>query len=161
MKKVLLAIDGMLPDRRILAHAIAICRRIRAGLDILHMIDPETPADGAREIQRRLGAAKKYFQQAMAATAFAESGEHDTAKAFMDAASGELARLPSEADKENINYRVKVKTGDVEHEITDYLKQNKSVVLAVYDPSAAAGPEPEGLQKKLCVPLVMRNKSAA
>ena len=40
MKKVLLAIDGIKPDVKAFRYALQMCKRIKAELNVLHLIGP-------------------------------------------------------------------------------------------------------------------------
>jgi len=184
MEKVLLAIDGMRPDQQIVDYAAKLSRRIRAELNILHIIDPEVYAGYLKNFHRQVHRARDLFESTMIAATFAETGEHDTAKNLIEKASAQIDRLLSDTDKNNIKYRVQVKPGETGQEIVNYVDRHRDIVVAIYDdtgsqkiPDAADGrdaakksdPAPAGgkkrkfdaseLQKKLVVPLVVRRSA--
>jgi len=172
MQKILLAIDGMFPSKQMVEYAVDLCRRIRLELNILHIIDTGGCGDPLKKFQQQVQQTRERFENSMMAAAFAESGDHDTAKALMDRASANFSRLLSEEERAAIDYRVKIKAGGTDRTILDYVSHNHDIVLAIYDGSA--GPEtdeapakPETcfdehrqiadrLQKQLSVPLVVR-----
>ncbi len=186
MKKVLLAVEGMLPDQHVLNYAARLCRRIRAELNILHIIDPGIHADCLKDLNRKAHLARNVFENAMMAAAFAETGEFDTARSISDKADAQVRQMLSDEDKSGIRYRVRVKPGEPEREIPEYVQKNRGIVLAIYDDAAAeqrrhAGESPgdgagepgtrdrpvrrrrlkaSALQKKLQVPLVIRSSAA-
>lgn len=183
MKKILLAIDGLSPDKRIVEYAVGLCRRIRAELDILHIVDPEIYGTYAKQLQKQAERAKGYFEQTMVAAAFAEGGAHDAAKTLMDSASANFHQLVSDADRKLIHYQAKIPSDRIDREITRYVNQNRNIVLAIYEgaahPDTPDNPGQTGkpvknrsnigrekepvagqLRKKLSVPLVVRNEGS-
>ncbi len=183
MEKVLLAIDGMRPDQQIVDYAAKLCRRIRAELNILHIIDPEVYAGYLKNFHRQVHRARDLFENTMIAATFAETGEHDTAKNLIDKASAQINRLLSDTDKNDIKYRVQVKPGETSQEIVNYVDRHRDIVVAIYDnsgskknPDGRDGLEDSGstpftgkklkfnaaeLQKKLAVPLVVRRSATS
>lgn len=186
MEKVLLAIDGMRPDQQIVDYAAKLCRRIRAELDILHIIDPEVYAGYLKNFHRQVHRARDLFENTMMAATFAETGDYDTAKSLIDKTSDQINRLLSDTDKNDIKYRVQVKPGETGQEIVKYVDRHRDIVVAIYDnsgsekiPDAADGRNaPEDgdsapstskklnfnaseLQKKLTVPLVVRRSATS
>lgn len=181
MEKVLLAIDGMLPDQQIVRYAATLCQRIKAELNILHIIDPQLYAGHLKNFKRQARRARDLFENTMMAATFAETGEHDTAKSLLDKASAQISRMLSDSDKKAVKYRVQVKPGDTSQEIINHVKKNRDIVLAIYDDTlsnkmlnptddqdlrgkadtmekAVRRPkiDASALQKELSVPLVIR-----
>ncbi len=181
MEKVLLAIDGMMPDKQIVVYAAKLCQRIKAELNILHIIDPHVYAGYLKNFQRQVRRARDVFENSMMAATFAETGEHDTAKSLLDKASAQISRMLSESDKEAVKYRVQVRPGNTSQEIINHVKKNRDIVLAIYDDAIArkiVNPTDDqghcghirktaktgrthkinasALQKELSVPLVIR-----
>jgi len=152
MEKVLLAIDGMRPDQQLVDYAAKLCRRIKAELNILHVIDPSTYAGHLKNIQRQAYRARDMFENTMVAAAFAESGDFDTARRLADKASAQIHQLLSDTDRTDVKYRVQVKAGETEREILRHVNQNRNIVLTIYDGKFMT----PGLRKKLSVPLVAR-----
>ncbi|MBS3757833.1 MAG: universal stress protein [Desulfobacterales bacterium] len=181
MEKVLLAIDGMRPDQQIVDYAAKLCRRIKAELSIVHIIDPEVYAGCLKNFHRQVHRARDLFENTMIAATFAESGDHDSAKSLMDKASAQINQMLSDTDKNAIKYRIEVQPGETGQEIVKYVNKHRDVVVAIYDgsgfstppdtadgkegaadadPSPGLGGKPRfkvsELQKKLAVPLVVR-----
>ncbi|MGM0454368.1 MAG: universal stress protein, partial [Thermodesulfobacteriota bacterium] len=136
MQKILLAIDGMFPSKQMVDYAVDLCRRIRAELNILHIIDTGGGTDHLKKFQQQVQQARERFESTMMAASFAETGDHDTAKALMDRASENFSRLLSEEKRAAIDYRVKIKAGGTDRTILDYVSRNRDIVLAIYDVSA-------------------------
>ncbi|MFO8047744.1 MAG: hypothetical protein R6U29_01825 [Desulfosudaceae bacterium] len=181
MGKVLLAIEGMFPDQQILDYAISVCRRIKAELNILQVIDPDMARSRLKKLRNQMGLARNCLENTMMATTFAETGEHDTARKLMADAAANIKELLAEKGKPETHYRVKLRSGEIDHEIEDYLNRHRDIVLAIYD--ATGIPEipenntatatrrrketspvhqdrrrikAEEIQKRLSVPLVIR-----
>ena len=84
MEKVLLAIDGMIPEQKAFRYAVALCKRIKAELGIFQIIRPQYYREYKKKIRNKASIAKKFFEGSMMAATFAEAGEFDTAKEIRD-----------------------------------------------------------------------------
>jgi nucleotide-binding universal stress UspA family protein len=165
MKKVLLAIDGMAPDKKAFQYAVQLCRRITAELNVLQVIGLKNYGRYMSRAKSKTKPAKKYVEGALMAVAFAEAGEHETADALMSEALRNLKQLLSESEKEGIRYHVTVKGGSLKREIIRYLSEHRDVVLAIYDAhhrkgadagfAKRCGSHTEEIQKALSIPLVV------
>ncbi|MFP4225419.1 MAG: universal stress protein [Desulfobacterales bacterium] len=181
MEKVLLAIDGMRADQQVVDYAAKLCQRIKAELNILHIIDPEAYASHLKKFQQRAHRVRDLFESSMMAATFAETGEYDTAKSLLDKASAQINQMLSDTDKKAVKYRVQIKPGEADQEIIKHVKKHRDIVLTIYDDGvcggmtdaadnrktikdAAAAPgagrrakvNASELQKALSVPLVVR-----
>ena len=173
MQKILLAIDGMFPNKQMVDYAVDLCRRIRAELSILHIIDTAGCGDHLKKFQQQVQQARDRFENSMMAATFAETGDQDTAKALMDRASTNFSRLISKEERETVDYRVTIKAGGTDRTIVNHVRRNRDIVLAIYDGSGRSETEEEArggtetccsqsqqiadrLQKQLSVPLVVR-----
>jgi nucleotide-binding universal stress UspA family protein len=170
MEKVLLAIDGIDPNKKILEYAVDLCKRIKAELNILQVIDRRIYKTYLKKIRKGLSAASKYFDDSMVAVTFAEAGEHETAIKLMPDALDIIKRMMPENQKENFGYDLKMTRGDSGQEIIDYVEKNRDVVMAIYDPATNFQNKKEAhlkqpgkrnnairkqLQRKLSVPIVV------
>lgn len=172
MQKILLAIDGMFPNKQMVDYAVDLCRRIRAELNILHIIDTGGCGDHLKKFQQQMQQARERFEDSMMAATFAETGDQDTAKALMERASAKFSRLLSKEERDSVDYRVKIKAGGTDRTIINYVRHNRDIVLAIYDGSARLETEAsrygteaccgrsqqiiDRLQRQLSVPLVVR-----
>jgi hypothetical protein len=181
MEKVLIAIEGMHPNRQLLCYAAGLCRRIKAELNVLHIIHPKAHAAARKNLQHQARKAQTMFEGSMMAAAFAETGEFDTAKSLADKARAKIKNILADADQTAVPCRVEISSGEAGPEITRFIDRHRGVILAIYDDSAAAppmaaaaeaSPETPGelleqpivvpkvnapqLQKSLSVPLVVR-----
>jgi len=170
MEKVLLAIDGIDPNKKILEYAVDLCKRIKAELNILQVIDRRIYKTYLKKIRKGLSAASKYFDDSMLAVTFAEAGEHETAIKLMPEALDIIKSMMPENQKEIFGYDLKMTRGDSGQEIIDYVEKNRDVVMAIYDPATNFQNEKEAhlnqpgkrnnaickkLQRKLSVPIVV------
>jgi nucleotide-binding universal stress UspA family protein len=167
MEKVLLAIDGITPDRKIFRYAVELCKRIKAELRVFQIIRPQNYSKYLKELRQKTGYARMYMQSSMAAVAFAEAGEHESAKEIMAQASEQMKRLLSESQNQGVQCHFSMKRGSPEKEIIDYVNLHRDVVLTIYN-SSAEDVERTGIfsekknaitsiKEKLAVPLVVAN----
>jgi hypothetical protein len=147
VEKILLAIDGITPNKKIFRYAVQLCQQIRAGLNILQIIRPEI-----KKVRKKADNARKYFEGFMVVATFAEAGEHETAKAMMTQemmaeAFKNINRLLPESEKAGIPYQLTMRAGNPCKEIKNYIKEHRDVVLAIYD-SNGEGHDARGVVKK-------------
>jgi nucleotide-binding universal stress UspA family protein len=135
MEKVLLAIDGMTPDRKVFRYAVALCKRIRAELSIFQIIRPQYYREYKKKIRKKGSLARKFIEGAMVATTFAEAGEHETALDIMAEASKEIKRFLQEPEEAGVHCHFSIKSGNPEKEIIDYVNDHRDVILTIYDAS--------------------------
>ena len=133
MKKVLLAIDGMTPDRKAFRYAVALCKRIRAELNIFQIISPRYYREYKKRSAKNALLAKKFVEGAMVTATFAEAGEHETALDMMAEASKQIEHLLQESEKAGVHCRFSIKSGDPEKEIVEYINDHRDVILTIYD----------------------------
>ena len=133
MEKVLLAIDGMTPDRKAFRYAVQLCGRIKAELNVLQIIRTKNYDKYFEKARKKAKPAKRYIEGSLMAAAFAEAGEHETAGDMMSEALKNLKQLLSESDKAGIPYDLTMKSGNPKNEIINYLNEHRDVVLAIYD----------------------------
>jgi len=164
---VLLAIDGITPDSKIFHYAVELCKRMKAELKVFQIIRPQNYSKYLKEIRQKTGYAGMYIQSSMAAVAFAEAGEHESAKEIMAEASEQMKRLLSESQEQGVQCHFSLKRGSPEKEIIDYVNYHRDVVLTIYN-SSAEDVERTGIfsekknaitsiKGKLAVPLVVAN----
>ena len=133
MKKVLLSIDGMTPDKKAFHYAVALCKRIKAELNIFQIIRPRYYRNYIKKIRKNALFAKKVMESAMVAATFAEAGEHETALDMMAEASKHIDHLLQESEKAGVHCRFAIKSGDPEKEIVEYVNDHRDVILTIYD----------------------------
>ena len=83
MRTVLLAVEGTIPEREILGCAVGLCRRMRAELRVLHILDPGLWKSHGKRLAKQISRGRTLLEASMAAAAFAEAGEHDKAREYM------------------------------------------------------------------------------
>jgi nucleotide-binding universal stress UspA family protein len=164
MEKVLLAIDGMTPDRKAFRYAIALCKRIRAELSIFQIIRPQYYREYKKKIRKKGLFVRKFVEGSMVAATFAEAGEHETALDIMAEVSKEIRRLLQESKEAGVHCHFSITSGNPEKEIIDYVNDHRNVVLTIYDVSNQSADQNANISKKknslakitkgLSVPLV-------
>ena len=149
MEKILLAIDGIAPDSKIFNYTVALCKRMRAGLDVLQILGPRSYRKYLKKVKQGARHARIVFEDAMVAATFAEAGQHDIAEQLKTQASKNLNRLIPEAERERdgMHYHLVLKSGNPDEEIVRYVYDHRDVVLTIYDPSGAKD-EREGASRK-------------
>lgn len=164
MEKVLLAIDGMTPDRKAFRYAVSLCKRIRAELSIFQIIRPQYYREYKKKIRKKGLFARKFIEGSMVAATFAEAGEHETALDIMAEVSKEIRRLLQESEEAGVHCHFSITSGNPEKEIVNYVNDHRNVVLTIYDVSNPDVNEAANSIKKntlaritkgLSVPLVM------
>ncbi len=137
MKTVLLAIDRLEPHRNALDYALTLCRRMSAGLEVLHIVHP--PKSPGRPLKRRngrLGKAGEAFERAMVTITFAEAGVPDPAEALKAAARDRFQRILPQSPQCRIAYRCVVSDEAADHLIERYVRNRRQIVLTIFDPRA-------------------------
>lgn len=166
MKKILLAIEGAAPDSSTVNYAVALCKRMRAGLEILQILSPRAYRSYLKKIKRGVRHARSAFEDSMVAVTFAEAGQHDMVEQMRKQACDKLDRLIPEPDRDGLEYHLTLKAGNPDDEIVRYVCDHRDVVLTIYD---AAGVEDihkcrpgkkrnqiRAIAQKLPTPLVLR-----
>lgn len=166
MKTVLFAIDHMEPDPKSLDYALELCRRMSAGLEVLHIVrPPKSPGRPAKRRRGRVGLAREVFQRAMASVSVAETGVPDPVSALKTAARKRFTRLLPNTSDVRVAYGCMVTDDAPEAVIERHVRSRRHIVLTVLDPRSRrrlsgvrdrtekrAGGTP---MPKLSVPLVL------
>jgi nucleotide-binding universal stress UspA family protein len=165
MEKVLLAIDGMTPDRKVFRYAVALCKRIRAELSIFQIIRPQYFQAYKKGIRKKGLLVRKFFEGSMVAATFAEAGEPETALDIMGEASKEIRRLLQESEDAGVQCHFSIQSVNPEKEIINYVKDHRNIVLTIYDTTDQGANQNDNIsdetehvlakiKKNLSVPLV-------
>jgi len=166
MRKILLAINGIQPNRRVFSYAVKLCKQLEAELLVLQVVD--TGGHGGRlgVIGRKARWAMKILEDSMSAAAFAEAGEHETAHAMMVEARKKINDLLPETASAGIQCHFTMKAGAPEREIVRYARRHRDIVLTVYDRAASDSQEEgrlhqerdvaEAIRQQLEVPVVTK-----
>ena len=165
MEKVLLAIDGIAPDRKTFRYAVELCKRIKAELKILQIVRPKNYSKYIKKIRKQADLARTYIEGSMVAATFAEAGEHETAKEIMAEASKQINHLMLESEQKGVRCHFSMTSGTTEKEIINYVNYHRDVVLTIYDASvqdigqassiSKKKRAPAKIKKHLSVPLVV------
>ncbi len=166
MEKVLLAIEGLAPDRSTFSYALALCKRMRADLDILQILSPRSYGKYLKKVKKGVRHARNVFENAMVAVTFAEAGQHDIAEQIKKQAYDNLYHLIPEPERDGISYHLTLKSGNPGEEIVRYVCDHRDVVLTIYDASGVKneqeclpGGKKDGIPQiaeKLPTPLVLK-----
>jgi nucleotide-binding universal stress UspA family protein len=172
MEKVLLAIDGISPNKKAFQYALELCRRIQAELTILQIIRPQNYRRYLKAAADRTRRAKKKLDSTWMAAAFAEAGEPEMAEQIRRQALADLNRLLPESKVARINCEISLSSGNPEKEIVRYVNRHREVVLTVLDDAgndrrasfsnsrAKQNARAANLMDGLATPLVMIRGSA-
>ncbi|MBU0672864.1 MAG: universal stress protein [Candidatus Margulisbacteria bacterium] len=164
MEKVLLAIDGITPDKKAFNYAVDLCMRIKAELKVLQVVRPQNFGGYVAKVKNTAKQAKQFIEGSMMAATFAEAGEHETADTLMDEALKNINKLLPESKKAGVPCDLMMKSGNLREEIVKYVRDHRDVVITVYD---ASGGEPQksgdrkmktalkSITKALPIPVVM------
>ena len=166
MNKILLAIEGLNPDRSTFNYAVSLCKRMRASLEILQILSPRAYRKTLQKVKRGARHAKIVFEDAMVAVTFAEAGQHDIVEQMKIQACKNMDHLMPPPEREGIEYHLMLKPGNPDDEIVRYVSDHRDVVLTIYDASGIKDEQeyrpkkkrnkiPE-IAEKLPTPLVLR-----
>ena len=159
MHKVLLAIDGPMPNRKIFSYAVDLCQRITAELRILQVVRMGEGRASMEKVLKKTGRIRQLFENTMMAATFAESGEHETARMIMARARRNIDPLLPESTEKGVPFDLTLRVGDPEREFVDYIGSHRDVVITVCDiPSDPAGAPGHPAGKAHGNPLVLRLK---
>jgi len=133
-RTVLLAIEGELPSKMAFEHALGLCKRMGAELDVLQVVETPQDLSDPTELGRR-----------------------------MSEASSNVVRFLQEAQQQGIPFKITLRLGDVNDKLIDYVKRHKDVAIVVFDSPRAGSTDgqsrnwrrlAERFSQKLAVPLV-------
>lgn len=133
MEKILLAINGTVPDKKTFTYAVDLCKRMKADLKILQVINPKEISGYLATLKTKAKNTTRYMEDAMMAATFAEAGEYETACYLMAEGRKNVERLLPESIRAGIACDIAVKTGNTNKEIANYVRKNKDIVITVYD----------------------------
>lgn len=136
------------------SYAIELAKSLNAGISILLVFNRQ---------------AASTYEDAMAAAAFAQAGEFQTAKEILKSREKELRKLATEEFEElsgkcrdtQIDIDYQYFTGDILTAIKDFLKNRSSIDMVLLSPSLSSAFEGSALQKlikNITKPLVAISK---
>ena len=128
MEKVLLAIEGITPNKKAVHYAAELCKRIKAELNILQIIN-------SLNVGKRLNRLRRYMEDSMIAATFAEAGEHGMAKDLREQALKNINQLLPESEKEAVHCHWSMTSGSPDKEIVNYVNDHRDIILTIYDTS--------------------------
>ncbi|MBW1740436.1 MAG: universal stress protein [Deltaproteobacteria bacterium] len=156
MGKVLLAIDGITPDKKAFSYAVQLCKRIRAELSVLQIISPKNYGQYLKKVRKRAHHAKRYIEGSMIAATFAEAGEHKMAQDIKEQALKNINQLLPESEKASVDYHLTMKSGNPDKEVINYVDSHRDIVLTIYDAPKEGGNKKAIAREKRTVPRAIR-----
>jgi hypothetical protein len=165
MKTVLFAVDRMIPDQKALGYTLSLCRRILAGLNVLHII--QSPADSnsrLNALKSGMRLARDSFEKAMVTATFAEAGIPDPESALKAAAYDQFRRVLPDKGDPILDYHCVVTDETIDAVVERYVHGHRNVVLTVLDAQSeessnrlkkANSTQGWSVMPKLAVPLVL------
>jgi nucleotide-binding universal stress UspA family protein len=167
MRKILLAINGVKPSRKVFRYAVQLCKRLKAELIVLQVLDTGGGTGPMGLIGRKARHARKMLETSLTAATFAEAGEHETAQDVMIEARKQINELLPETAKAGIQCHFTMKAGPPDREIVRYTRRHRDIVLTVYDGSATDIREERKvsgrkdvagiIRRRLAIPVVTRH----
>ena len=126
MEKILLAIEGITPNKKAVRFAVELCKRVKAELNILQIIN-------SLNLGERVNRVRRYVEGSMIAATFAEAGEHEMAKDLREQALKNINQLLPESEKEAVHCHLSVRSGIPDREIVNYVNDHRDIVLTIYN----------------------------
>ena len=133
MKTILLAVDGMTPDKKALDYALAICKPVRAGLDVLQIIRPKGLSAGLGRFEKQVHRARHAFENAMVTATYAEAGTPELAGILERKAARTFKRLLPPHPNTAVDYHCMVSGEDPDRLLMQYVDEHRSIIMAIYD----------------------------
>ena len=165
MQRILLAIDGITPDKKALYYAVELCKRIKAELSVLEVISPRNYPRYIKNLGERVNQARRYVEDSMVAVTFAEAGDHEVAKALQEEAQKNISQLLPESERDAVHCRLSMKSGSPDKEIVRYVNDHRDIVLTIYDTPEGQSDEtvrerktgsvPRRIREQLLTPLIV------
>ena len=164
MKTILLAVEGLSLDRKVLGYAMNLCNPVRAGLDVLQIIRPLGQRKGLGGLRQRIQRARAAFDAAMIAATYAEAGVPELSVTAQRQALGKIREIRPQGMDTAIDYHCVVTGENPDSVVKRYVEEHRNLVMAIYDTfrtkkrsgadPAAATPVAPGLLHGLSIPLV-------
>jgi nucleotide-binding universal stress UspA family protein len=151
MKKILLAIDGITPNKKTVHYAVELCKRIKAELNILQIIN-------SLNLGERVNRVRRYMEDSMIAATFAEAGEHEMAKDLREQALKNINRLIPESEKEAVHCHLSVRSGNPDKEIVNYVNDHRDIVLTIYNTPKEEMADADNEKNRRDVPRLIRQR---
>ena len=151
MEKILLAIDGITPNKKAVHYAVELCKRIKADLNILQIIN-------SLNLGKRVNRMRRYVEASMVAATFAEAGEHGMAMDLREQALKNINKLLPESEKEEVHCHLSVRSGSPDKEIVNYVNDHRDIVLTIYNTSKEEMGDDDTEAKKRDVPNRIRQR---
>lgn len=161
MEKVLLAINGITPNKKAVRYAVELCKHLKADLNVLQVIGQKY----MKSLGERVNRARTYVEDSMTAATFAEAGEHEMAKTIREQALDKINRLLPDSERDAIHCHLSVRSGQPDKEILHYVNDHRNIVLTIYDApeqdmndisiEPKARHVPMRMRKQLSTPLVV------
>ena len=165
MQRILLAIDGITPDKKALYYAVELCKRIKAELSVLEVISPRNYPRYIKNLGERVNQARRYVEDSMVAVTFAEAGDHEVARALQEEAQKKISQLLPESERDAVHCRLSMKSGSPDKEIVRYVNDHRDIVLTIYDTPEGQSDEtvrerktgsvPRRIREQLLTPLIV------
>lgn len=133
MQKVLLAIDGLYPGKNIFEYSVQFCQRMSTELVILQIINPQLYKGIFRSLHRRMSSFHKFLEDTIEAATLAEAGGVDFARTCLEEGQRQIDTVLPISRQAGIMTEVLQRLGRPDKEIYKYVKENRDIILAVYD----------------------------
>lgn len=133
MQKVLLAIDGIIPNKKAFHYAVELCKRMKADLNVLQIITPQSYTKYIQNLGKRINRARRYVEDTLVVAAFAEADEHEMAITLKEQALKNMDQLLTASERDAVHYQLSVKSGPSDKEIVNYVNDHRDIVLTIYD----------------------------
>ena len=134
LQTVLLVIEGEVPNEAAFNYAVKLCKRIRAEIDILQVIDRSD-----------------------------NSTDYDALSRRMSAGSAHIVALLQRLEREKVPFKITIRLGDADQKLFNYARRHKDVAVIIFDSPKVKKAAHEGkgwqelaeiISRQLSIPLV-------
>ncbi len=161
MRKVLLGIEGIRPERRALLYTLELASRLGWGVEIFEVINPYPPSVSPSrhaKWKQRIWSIKRFFQDAMVATTFAEAGQRGIARHIWKEAIENLAPFAERLRTLPHRPELILRQGSLVREMVGHIREHTEIIMAIISHREVVALQErgdmEGLKRRMDIPLV-------
>ncbi|THB80940.1 MAG: universal stress protein [Desulfobacteraceae bacterium] len=164
MERVLLAVDGVKVSNSVLDYSLELCRRIKAGLSILHIVNDSRYIEMIEKQCTKMKRIGQYLETTHMAATFAEADDHDTARQYISKTIDEMNAVARQTADRGVSYQMSYRAGKSEMEIPRFVREHPDVIITIFDSpgqrsDTAVRLQFEKMKQRIDIPVVQIDKA--